>query len=96
MMTITKNEAKEEIKILEKIVNSKNLMTYEIKTKLREMGYVFSSLGTGKSAYICSRQIKIKNIESKYYLSGEYLVIGCANTQYGKGCIYQGFVKKIV
>jgi hypothetical protein len=95
METITKNRVKEEIKILEQIVNSKKIMTPKIKNELKNKGYIEANIGTGKSAYTYSRRVEVIDVQSKFFLNGRYLVVGCANQQYGKGCLYIGFVKEI-
>jgi hypothetical protein len=38
----------------------------------------------------------VRDIKSKNFLNGKYLVTGCSNRRYGKGNIYRGYVKEII
>ena len=96
MNTIKNNEVKKEIKVLEKKLKDFTMMNKNAKQLLEDLGYTQEMLGTGESAYITSKNIKEMNIKSKQYLNGKYLVVGISSIKNGKGCIYRGFVKKIV
>jgi hypothetical protein len=96
MNTIKKKEIKKEIEKLEGALKQYNRMTVKATNIIEDMGYKFVDIGTGRSAYCCSKDIEVKNITSKKYLNGEYLVIGICNTKYGKGVIYRGYVKEVV
>jgi len=96
MNTIKRTEVKKEIKNLKKIVNQFQIMTPKICKELEEKGYELCDLGTGTSAYTCSRVVNKMDIKSRFYLNGKFLVAGLSNRRYGKGSMYRGYVKKIV
>ncbi|MDU7150416.1 MAG: hypothetical protein E6300_18300 [Clostridium sp.] len=95
MNTIHRNDLNKEI---ESLMNLKGTPTGEnLYRKLKDLGYEYSELGTGRSSYICSHDIEILNITSKYYLNGEFLVFGLCNFEYPKqGRVYRGYVKQII
>ncbi|GEM_PF-3006242 len=88
--TIHRNDLNKEI---ENLMNLKGIPTSEnLSQKLDDLG-----LGTASSSYICSHDIKILNITSKYYLNSEFLVFSLCNLKNpGLGIIYHGFVKQII
>ena len=96
MNTIRMENVKEEIKLLNKRLEKVNRIGKNTKIMLEKLGYTESYLGTGKSAYICSKQVKVMDIKSIKHLNGKYLAIGQANTFMKKGNMYNGFVKEIV
>ena len=95
MNTIHRNDLNKEI---EKLMNLKVIPTNKkLYTKLNDLGYTYEELGTGKSSSICSHNIAVMNIASRYYLNGEFLVFGLCNLQYlKKGKIYRVYVKQII
>lgn len=96
MKKLTKKEVKKEMKEVKETIKKAKILTPKIKSILKDKGYTFCELGTGNSAYTSSKNVSVLNIKSQKYLNGKFLVIGCSNRQHGKGCIYQGFVKKII
>ena len=96
MNTIKKKEIEKEIERVTEALKRYNRMTVKATNVVEDMGYEFVHLGTNRSAYCSSKRIEVKNITSKKYLNGEYLVIGVCNTKYGNGVIYRGYVKAVV
>ena len=92
MNTIKKKEIEKVTEALKKY----NRMTMKATNVVEDMGYKFVDIGTGTSAYCCSKQIEVKNITSKKYLNGEFLVIGVCNAKNGQGVTYRGYVKEVV
>lgn len=96
MNTIKKKEIEKEIERVTEALKKYNRMTVKAINVVEDMGYEFVDIGTGRSAYCCSKRIEVKNITSRKYLNGEYLVVGTCNTKYGNGVIYRGYVKAVV
>ena len=96
MNTIKKKEIKKEIEKLEGVLKKYNRMTVKATKVVEDMGYQYAYLGTGRSAYCCSKDIGVKNITSKKYLNGKFLVIGVCNAKNGQGVTYRGYIKEIV
>jgi hypothetical protein len=92
--TIQKENIKKEMELVQSIL-TKKIITKDIKQQLTNMGYTHKALGTGASAYTTSKNIAVQNIKSKYYLNGEYLVVGTCSQKCGMGNIYYGYVKQI-
>lgn len=97
MKEIKRKNVIREIKKLEKILKKHDRMDTKAKQELENLGYEEEILGTGYSAYTCSKYIGVMDIKSKCYLNGEYLVVGMCNLRYGRyGHQYRGMVKKVI
>lgn len=61
------------------------------------MGYELYDLGTGSSAYITSKIVRVQDVKSRFYLNGKYLCVGiCSRGFGGYGNMYRAYVKKVV
>ena len=96
MEIIKRKNVNKEIKKLEVLLKDYNNMTQEARNILIKRGYVKETLGTGDSAHILSGMIVQKNIKSRFFLNGEYLVIGISSKKRGNGIYYRGYVKEIL
>jgi hypothetical protein len=96
MNTIKANKVEKEIKKIKTILSAFPNMNDEVDSVMKALGYEYEELGTGQSAYICSGIVAVRDIKSKNFLNGKYLVVGCSNRRYGKGNIYRGYVKEII
>jgi len=95
MKEITLKEAKEILKEAEEI-KRKGCRDYrDLLPIVEKYEFELKTLGTGHSAYTYSCDTGIKNIKSRKYLNGTYLVIGVANEGSRKGVYYRGYVLKI-
>ena len=96
MKEITLQEAKRILKEIEEFKKNKKCKDYrDLLPVIEKYGFELETLGTGHSAYTYSCDTGIKNIKSRKYLNGIYLVIGVANTGGKKGVYYRGYVLKI-
>ncbi|MFR5264479.1 hypothetical protein [Clostridium sp.] len=96
MGKIDRKNVKDEIKKIKKITNKHTRMNKEIYDELERMGYYYAELGTGSTACTSSMVISVQDIKSRYYLNGEFLVVGLASKRYGNGCMYRGYVKEVI
>ena len=96
MNKIRREDINKEMEILKEILSNYWRMDDKAYSELYKRGYMLMDLGSQKDAYICSKQIRIKELNSQKYLNGEYLVVGICNTLYGGWPMYRGFVKEIV
>ena len=97
MLELTLKEAKVMKKEIEKFIKEtgNKIMTQRIYGFLNDLGLELTNLGTGQSSYTSSGRIEIKEINSKEYLNGKFLVIGIANKGSKKGIYYRGYVAEI-
>ncbi|PJW18898.1 hypothetical protein [Geobacillus sp. WSUCF-018B] len=99
MNTIKRKDVEKEIEFLKELNNKypKSTETKIIAQELEKRGYTLELLGTGQSANIGLREIAVKNLKSKEYLNGEYLVFGYRKHRFSsKYFVRMGYVKKIV
>ena len=94
MRTIKLSTAKRQAKTVKKAIEPFHDMSQKAKSMLVKKGFKYCALGTGKQSYTSSKDIDIRKLDNTY-LTGQYLIIGCANKGNSKGCTYYGLVKRI-
>lgn len=98
-MTVKQEVKKIETIIVEAkdILKKASIMTPSIKKQIEALGFdSITSLGTGQSARITSKQVCFMDIKSRSYLNGTYLVIGSASHGYSAGGnLYKGLTLEI-
>lgn len=101
MEKITVQEIEKEKQILQELVQEHGL-TRDLVSSLTSMGYELKDISTSWKYYNKSGDILDIVVNSKKYLNGHYVGVGCGAKQMGKinmatsWCIYQGFVKEVI
>ena len=97
MQKIKAEQVEKEISEIKKFLEDSRNIGEKERAYLRDRNYVLSELGTGKTVYICSKQIKILEPYHSYKnLPKKILAVGVSNIGRGKNVVYRAFTKEII
>lgn len=96
MEVIKREDVEQEIEELTELLSGYSRVNEKVEKLLEDRGYTLETLGSGSSAHTSSLFIGVKNITSRKYLNGDYLVVGVANFSYNMNTYYRGYCKEII